>query len=192
MNKSFLLIMTISSVFLTACDSGGKKIVDTKDGVIVTTVTGDIYKVVGTELYEIKSHDKGYEEGYLKSIDYDIPSKNAKLHVSLKAKIFNDKTDYVIKVDVVENSITDKNITKPEVLKISNGNIDGISSLIINFEDAEGFSAGKDVIGFDDDWTNIVNDKDETLIYEFKGMRASEKLRANKNTSLRIQWKSTF
>lgn len=189
MNIRFFLISLSAAFILCGCENGGKKIVETKDGVIVTTITGDFYKIIGTELYEIKKHEQGYENGYLKNYSKEIPSKNARLLVSLKAKIFNDKTDYVIKVNIAKNSIKDAALTESGLLGIDNGRIDGVSSLIISFDDKDGFESGQDVIEFNaPGWTHIVNSKGEPAYYEFKGMRISEKQRASENTTIDISW----
>jgi hypothetical protein len=189
LNKKSIFLVSALALTLTACDSGGKKVVDTKDGVIVTTVTGDLYKIIGTEMYEIKKHDGGFESGYLKLKTIEVASRNAKIKIEVKAKVFNDKTDYIVDAKVVPGSIKNKALSVKDILSLNDGTIDGISSVSIVYEDAEGFSLGNDEISVRGEWSRIVDENDNVAQVQFKGTKPSDKQRANKDTMLKIQWR---
>lgn len=189
MNKIYIASIIALGFILSGCDSGGKKIVDTKDGVVVTTPTGDLYKIVGTELFEIRKHETGYEDGFLKTSEYDIPTLNAKLHCLVKAKVFSNKTDYIIEVTVLPNSIKEESLAAKDLLELKNGTIDGLSVILTSFEDAEGFKLGEDEFNLNAaGWSRVVDTKNETYQYQFKGFRDSEKQRAKKDSTMQIKW----
>lgn len=190
MKKTNILLITTLALSLAACDSGGKKIVDTKDGAIVTTITGDLYKVVGTEMYEIKKHESGFENGFIKTATQVVPSTNAKINFDVKAKVFNDRTDYIIVGKVVPGTIKNKALADKDILSLNDSTIDGISAITLVYEDADGFSLGSDELPIRGEWSRSVNEAGVITAVEFKGTRVSDKQRARKDATLNVQWRA--
>jgi hypothetical protein len=175
---------------LTACDSGGKKIVDTKDGAIITTMTGDLYKVIGTEMYKITERAGDITSGTLKTFTQEISSKNAKLKFEIKAKVFNERTDYIITASVVPKSIKNKALSVSDIIDIKNGTIDGIASIDVVYEDKDGFSLGSDTFSIKDQWILNVDHNDVAYQAEYKGSLSSAELRNQKDSRIVVQWRS--
>ncbi len=189
MKKTNVLLITALAFSLAACDSGGKKIVDTKDGAIVTTMTGDLYKVIGTEMYKITERADN-TNGTLKTATQAITSINGKVKFEVKAKVFNDRTDYIINASVVPGSIKNKAISVKDMMNMIDGSIDGITALSIVYEDKDGFSLGSDDIAVKSQWTTTIDHNGAAYAAEYKGSVVSTELRNQKDSRLVVQWRS--
>ena len=181
-----LLILAFCS-FLVACNQEKNSVVATSAGVFHLNSNGQIYRIDGNKLVELKADKLDPEKGILKTYSQEIPGKDGKILVDLKAKIYPDKTNYIIKITRKLNP--DKAAeNQDKELKFTGNSVMGIKSITVATSDSDDFSVGQDYIPFNNKWLKVVDSSGKVRSLEYKDSFISESARFSELTKFTVQW----
>lgn len=183
-----IILSLLICVSLTACNEDKTAVVSTPSGNFFINSSGLLHRIEGNKLVEVKVDNVDPEKGITKTLDREVPTPQGIMTVSVKAKIYPDKTSYIIYISKKLKEGEGNEQLSKALQQSSSRTIMGIKSITVVASDKDDFSVGEDNIPLTYGWTNIVDKSGKPYRLEYKGSFPSPKTRFNESTFLGLQW----